>query len=74
MIKRDLIKSYAKINLSLYVLGRYKNNLHKIHYSYINLYDKIYIRSINKPKHIIKFYNLFSNNLKKILFQSYWIF
>ncbi len=66
MIKRDLIKSYAKINLSLYVLGRYKNNLHKIQgiISYINLYDKIYIRSINKPKHIIKFYGSFSNNLK----------
>ena len=66
MIKRDLIKSYAKINLSLYVLGRYKNNLHKIQsiISYINLHDKISIKSINKPNHIIKFNGPFSKNLK----------
>ena len=66
MIKRDLIKSYAKINLSLDVLGRYKNNLHKIQsiISYINLHDKISIRSIKKPNHIIKFNGPFSKNLK----------
>ena len=66
MMKRDLIKSYAKINLSLDVLGRYKNNLHKIQsiISYINLHDRIYIKSINKPKHIIKFNGSFSKNLK----------
>ena len=65
-MKRDLIKSYAKINLSLDVLGRYKNNLHKIQsiISYINLHDRIYIKSINKPKHIIKFNGSFSKNLK----------
>ena len=45
MIKKELIKSYAKINLSLDVLGKYKNNLHKIQsvISYINLHDKISI-------------------------------
>ena len=66
MIKKDLIKSYAKINLSLYVLGRYKNNLHKIQsiISYINLHDKISIKSIKKPNHIIKFNGPFSKNLK----------
>ena len=66
MIKRDLIKSYAKINLSLDVLGRYKNNLHKIQsiISYINLHDKISIKSIKKPNHIIKFNGPFSKNLK----------
>ena len=66
MIKKELIKSYAKINLSLDVLGRYKNNLHKIQsiISYINLHDRIYIKSINKPKHIIKFNGSFSKNLK----------
>ena len=66
MIKRDLIKSYAKINLSLEVLGRYKNNLHKIQsiISYINLHDKIFIKSIKKPNHIIKFNGPFSKNLK----------
>ena len=66
MIKKDLIKSYAKINLSLNVLGRYKNNLHKIQsiISYINLHDKISIKSIKKPNHIIKFNGPFSKNLK----------
>ena len=66
MIKRDLIKSYAKINLSLDVLGKYKNNLHKIQsiISYINLHDKISIKSIKKPNHIIKFNGPFSKNLK----------
>ena len=66
MIKRDLIKSYAKINLSLDVLGRYKNNLHKIQsiISYINLHDKISIKLINQPNHIIKFNGPFSKNLK----------
>ena len=66
MIKKELIKSYAKINLSLDVLGRYKNNLHKIHtvISYINLHDKISIKPIKKPNHIIKFNGPFSKNLK----------
>ena len=66
MIKSIIIKSYAKINLSLDVLGRYKNNLHKIQsiISFINLHDKIYLRSINKPKHIIKFNGAFSKNLE----------
>ena len=66
MINRDLIKSYAKINLSLDVLGKYKNNLHKIQsiISHINLHDKISIKSIKKPNHIIKFNGPFSKNLK----------
>jgi len=66
MIKRDSINSYAKINLSLDVLGKYKNNLHKIQsiISYINLHDKIYIKPTNKSKHVIKFTGLFSKNLK----------
>ena len=66
MIKKELIKSYAKINLSLDVLGRYKNNLHKIQsvISYINLHDKISIKPIKKPNHIIKFNGPFSKNLK----------
>ena len=66
MINRDLIKSYAKINLSLDVLGKYKNNLHKIQsiISYINLHDKISIKPIKKPNHIIKFNGPFSKNLK----------
>ena len=40
-----MIKSYAKINLSLNVLGKINSNLHRIEtlVSFINLYDEIYI-------------------------------
>ena len=66
MKKKILIKSYAKINLSLDVLGRYKNKFHKIQsiFSFIDLHDKIYIKPINKKEHIVKFYGPFSKNLK----------
>ena len=40
-----MIKSYAKINLSLNVLGRINSNLHKIEtlVSFIDLNDSAYI-------------------------------
>ena len=67
MIKKELIKSYAKINLSLDVLGRYKNNLHKIQsiISYINLHDKISIKSIKKKKSYNKVQWPFLKKFKK---------
>ena len=67
-MKKDLIKSYAKINLSLNVLRKDKNGYHKIQslISFLNLYDEIYIQQINKKKHIINFRGSFSKNLKKI--------
>jgi len=48
------IQSYAKINLSLKVLGKLKNKFHKIEslISIINLHDVIYIKE-NKKKNII---------------------
>ena len=66
MKKKILIKSYAKINLSLDVLGRYKNKFHKIQsiFSFIDLHDKIYIKPIYEKEHIVKFYGPFSKNLK----------
>ena len=66
-MKKILIKSYAKINLSLNVLGRDKNRLHKIQsiISFLDYHDKIYIKPINKKKHIIKFNGPFSKNLNK---------
>ena len=66
-MKNNLIKSYAKVNLSLNVLGKNKNRLHKIQsiISFIDFHDKIYIRPINKKKHIVKFNGTFSKNLKK---------
>ena len=66
-MKKNLINSYAKINLSLNVLRKEKTGLHKIQsiISFLNFYDKIYIQQINKKKHIIKFIGPFSKNLSK---------
>ena len=65
-MKKKFIKSYAKVNLSLKVLRKNKNNLHEIQsiFSFLNFYDKIYIQPINKKKNIIKFNGPFSKNLK----------
>ena len=52
------IKSYAKINLSLGILGKFNLKYHKIEsiVSLINLYDDISIKKINTKKHQIIFY------------------
>ena len=44
------IKSHAKINLSLGVLGKLKSKLHKIEsvISFIDLHDEIFIQEIKK--------------------------
>ncbi|PDH20791.1 MAG: 4-(cytidine 5'-diphospho)-2-C-methyl-D-erythritol kinase [Pelagibacterales bacterium MED-G42] len=61
------IKSFAKINLALNVIGKIKN-LHKIEsiFSFINLYDLILIKKISSPKHKIFFCGKFSSNIKKV--------
>ena len=66
-MKKTLIKSYAKINLSLNVLKKEKDGFHKIEsiVSFLNFYDEIYIQQINKKKHIVKFIGPFSKNLNK---------
>ena len=59
------INSYAKINLSLGVLGKLKNKLHRIEslVSFIDLHDEISIQKINKKKHKVFFYGMFSKNI-----------
>ena len=59
------INSYAKINLSLGVLGKLKNKLHRIEslVSFIDLHDEISIQKINKKKHKVFFYGKFSKNI-----------
>ena len=59
------INSYAKINLSLGVLGKLKNKLHRIEslVSFIDLHDEISIQKINKKKHKVFFYGQFSKNI-----------
>ena len=62
-----IIKSYAKINLSLGVTGKLKSGYHKIEslVSFLNLYDEIKIKKINDKNHKIKFYGGFSKGIKK---------
>ena len=62
----DKIKSYAKINLALYVNGK-NSNLHKIEtiVAFISLHDQIFIRKIKSSNHKIKFYGKFSKNIGK---------
>ena len=60
-----MIKSHAKINLSLTVLGKINSNFHRIEtiVSFISLHDEIYIKNINKKKHKILFYGKFSKGI-----------
>jgi len=61
------IKSYAKINLSLGVIGRLKSGYHKIEslVSFLNLHDEIKIKKIFDKNHKIQFIGKFSRGIKK---------
>jgi len=61
------IKSYAKLNLSLYVIKKIQKKLHSIEslVTFINFYDLIYVREIKALKHKIKFFGKFSKNISK---------
>ena len=65
-MKKKIIKSFAKINLSLNVTGKY-SKLHKIEsiISFISLHDNIFIKSIKSKKHNIQFFGKFSKNITK---------
>ena len=58
------VKSYAKINLALNVIGKLAK-LHKIEsiISFIGLHDLIFIKKIKGPRHQISFYGNFSKNI-----------
>lgn len=60
-----MIKSYAKINLSLRILGKKKNKLHDIQSNIllINLFDEIKIKKINNNKDKIFFTGPFSEDV-----------
>ncbi len=60
------IKSFAKINLALNIVGK-TSSLHKIEslISFLNLNDDIFIGEINKKKHQIKFTGKFSDQIGK---------
>ena len=58
------IKSYAKVNLALNVVGK-KNLLHKIEtvVSFVKLHDEILIKKTKDKDHKIKFIGKFSSNI-----------
>ena len=65
-MKTNKVKSFAKINLALYVTGKL-TRLHKIEsvVKFIELHDTISIKKINSDKHKISFNGNFSKNIKK---------
>ena len=66
-MKFHKIKSYAKINISLGVLGRLNSKLHKIEslISFLNLHDNIFIKKIKNKFHKVTFVGKFSKGIKK---------
>ena len=66
-MKFEKIKSHAKINLSLNILGKKKSNLHNLEtlVGFLDLHDEIFIRKINAKNHIIRFTGIFSNKIPK---------
>ena len=64
MISYSKIKSYAKINLALNIVGKNKL-LHKIEsiISFLDFYDEILIKIIKNKNHKIKFIGKFSNDI-----------
>ena len=59
------IKSHAKVNLALNVVGKSKS-LHKIEtiISFLDLHDEIIIRKIHTKNHKVSFIGKFSNGIK----------
>ena len=66
-MKFNVIKSYAKINLSLGVTGRLNSKYHKIEslVSFLKLHDEVKVKKINKKKHKIQFFGKFSKGINK---------
>jgi len=66
-MKFDKIKSHAKINISLNILGKSKSKLHKIEslVTFINLADNIFIKKIKSENHKIRFEGRFSKKIQK---------
>ena len=53
-MKFEKLKSHAKINLSLNVIGKKKSKLHNLEtlVGFLDLHDDIYIKKTNKKNHI----------------------
>ena len=59
------IKSYAKVNLSLNIIGKLRSKLHKIEslVTFVNLHDSIYLRPIHLNRHKVYFEGKFSKGI-----------
>ena len=66
-MKFNKIKSYAKINISLGVLGKLKSKLHKIEslIAFLNFYDEIFIKKIKNKEHKVVFIGKFSKGISQ---------
>ena len=64
----EKIKSHAKVNLSLNVLGKRKSKLHDLEtlVAFVDLHDQIFIKTTNNKNHIVKFSGHFSNKITKV--------
>ncbi len=63
----EKIKSHAKVNLSLNVLGKRKSKLHNLEtlVAFVDLHDQIFIKRINNKNHVVRFSGYFSNKVPK---------
>ena len=64
----EKIKSHAKVNLSLNVLGKRKSKLHNLEtlVAFVDLHDQIFIKRINNKNHEVRFSGHFSNKVPKV--------
>ena len=64
----EKIKSHAKVNLSLNVLGKRKSKLHDLEtlVAFVDLHDQIFIKRINNKNHVVRFSGQFSNKVPKV--------
>ena len=63
-MKQIKIKSYAKLNLALNIVGK-TSHLHKIEsvVAFVSLHDEIFINKIKSKSHNISFFGKFSQNI-----------
>ena len=63
----EKIKSHAKVNLSLNVIGKQKSKLHNLEtlVAFVDLHDQILIKRIKDKNHEVKFSGHFSNKVPK---------
>ena len=66
-MKFERLKSWAKINLSLNVIKKLRNNYHSIEslISFIGIFDEVKIRKINSNNNKIIFLGKFSKGISK---------